>query len=146
MSPLCAPAAFTSAERLWPAGFTAEWADEKGVRFINSITETPSGPVFRCAGCCEAGDAAAAAPGLSCQTGCRSCWLCPAFAEPLLLCACLPGCRVKAQRLAHDTKPATEIVELGAGPTPDAAYKVRPPGCLASRCSLVQTRRGVSCL
>ncbi|KAL4421600.1 hypothetical protein ABPG75_010891 [Micractinium tetrahymenae] len=70
-------ASFRSADRLWPAGFTSEWADEKGVRFINSITETPQGPIFR----------------------------------------------IKAQRLAHGDKPATEIVELGAGPTPDAAYQ-----------------------
>lgn len=33
-------------------------------------------------------------------------------------------CRIKAQRLPHDGKPATEIVELGAGSTPDDAYKV----------------------
>lgn len=42
------PAAYCNGERLWPAGFEAEWEDEKGVRFINSITETPSGPIFRC--------------------------------------------------------------------------------------------------
>lgn len=41
------PAAFCSYDRLWPAGFTSEWEDEKGVRFINSITETPQGPIFR---------------------------------------------------------------------------------------------------
>ncbi|KAL4450242.1 hypothetical protein ABPG77_010911 [Micractinium sp. CCAP 211/92] len=70
-------ASFCSYDRLWPAGFTSEWEDEKGVRFINSITETPQGPIFR----------------------------------------------IKAQRLAHGDKPATEIVELGAGSTPDAAYQ-----------------------
>ncbi|EFN52450.1 hypothetical protein CHLNCDRAFT_54503 [Chlorella variabilis] len=70
--------AFCNSDRLWPAGFTAEWEDEKGVRFINSITETPSGPMFR----------------------------------------------IKAQRLAHEGRPATEVMELGAGPTPDDAYKV----------------------
>lgn len=32
--------------------------------------------------------------------------------------------RIKAQRLASGDRPATEVVELGAGPTPDAAYKV----------------------
>ncbi|PRW20556.1 methyl- -binding domain-containing 9 [Chlorella sorokiniana] len=68
---------FCTAEQLWPAGFSAEWEDEKGVRFINTITETPNGPMFR----------------------------------------------IKAQRLAHEGKPATEIVELGAGPTPDDAYR-----------------------
>lgn len=34
-------------------------------------------------------------------------------------------CRIKAQRLPHDGKPATEVVELGAGPSPDDAYKAR---------------------
>lgn len=32
--------------------------------------------------------------------------------------------RIKAQRLAHEGRPATEVMELGAGPTPDDAYKV----------------------
>lgn len=41
------PADFCTAEQLWPAGYSAEWEDEKGVRFINTITETPSGPMFR---------------------------------------------------------------------------------------------------
>lgn len=45
--PLPPLTAFWSADRLWPAGFTSEWEDEKGVRFINSITETPQGPIFR---------------------------------------------------------------------------------------------------
>jgi len=40
----------------------------------------------------------------------------------------LEYCRIKAQRLAHEGKPATEIVELGAGPTPDDAYRVRLAG------------------
>ena len=43
-------AAYCNVNHLWPAGFTSEWEDEKGVRFVNSITETPSGPVFRWAG------------------------------------------------------------------------------------------------
>lgn len=34
-------------------------------------------------------------------------------------------CRIKAQRLGGEGRPATEIVELGAGPSPDDAYKVR---------------------
>ncbi|KAL4854865.1 Methyl-CpG-binding domain protein 2 [Chlorella vulgaris] len=69
--------AFCNAQRLWPAGYVSEWVDEKGVRFINSITETPSGPIFR----------------------------------------------IKAQRLGGEGRPATEVVELGAGPSPDDAYK-----------------------
>lgn len=46
----CRPAAdFCTADQLWPAGYCAEWEDEKGVRFISAITETPSGPMFRSA-------------------------------------------------------------------------------------------------
>ena len=46
-----------------------------------------------------------------------------------------PGVRrIKAQRLAHEGKPATEIVELGAGPTPDDAYKVSAGAVRGWRC------------
>lgn len=50
--PCPTPAAdYCTAARLWPAGFAAEWEDGKGVRFVGAITETPGGPVFRCARC-----------------------------------------------------------------------------------------------
>lgn len=51
---------------------------------------------------------------------------------------CHRACRIKAQRLAHEGKPATEIVELGAGPTPDDAYRVRLLAELSVHCALGQ--------
>lgn len=56
----------------------------------------------------------------------RQVWLC-AFTA-FTRCHAVPrpaARRIKAQRMPHDGRPATEIVELGAGPSPDAAYKVR---------------------
>ena len=47
-----------------------------------------------------------------------------------------PPRRIKAQRMPHDGKPATEVVELGAGSSPDAAYAVRTPGGQAGAGSL----------
>ena len=56
---------------------------------------------------------------------------------------CRRACRIKAQRLAHEGKPATEIVELGAGPTPDDAYRVRLPAELSMRRALGQRLAGL---
>lgn len=124
---------FCTTERLWPAGYTAEWEDDKHVRFISSITETPSGPMFRCGA--TGGAEGGSSMGPACH--CPCCWWVQAFArprrglggpragaEPAPTAALLIHRRIKAQRLAHEGKEATEVVELGAGPTPDDAYKV----------------------
>lgn len=32
---------FHDTHHLWPPGYSAEWTDEKGVRFVSTISETP---------------------------------------------------------------------------------------------------------
>lgn len=70
--------AYITQTRIWPPGYCSEYTDEKGVQFVNSITEAPAGPVFR----------------------------------------------IKARAPEDNSEAFGAFVEVGSGPTPDAAIKL----------------------